>query len=190
MLTLLQPHLKQRFALAAMAEPDHPLLHLGPDGAAEPAGHIICDADGDILFAPDATLDGLRRAGIQHGRKLPDEWIRWIGDASARTEPDLVCTGLTVHTKEGRRLCLHHLHARAEGEHHLLLELPAVTDRTLSRREEDVAHWLTQGKTNREIAGILELSPSTVKHHVASILDKLMVENRTTAALRLRSRRF
>lgn len=186
MLALLQPHLRQRFALAAMAEPDHPLLHVGSESAAEPAGHIVCDADGHILFAPDATLEGLRRAGIRHGRKLPDEWLRWIGDASARAEPDHVRAGLSVRTKDGGRLRLHHLQAGAQGEHHFLVELPA-SSRPLSRREEEVAHWLAQGKTNREIAGILELSPSTVKHHVASILDKLMVENRTTAALRLRS---
>ncbi|MCZ4291531.1 helix-turn-helix transcriptional regulator [Hoeflea alexandrii] len=189
MLALLQPHLRQRFALAVMAEPDHPLLHMDSSSIAEAAGHIVCDADGHILFAPDATLESLQRAGIQHGNKLPDEWLRWINGGSAKTDPVRVPPSLSVRTKGGEQLSLHHLHARAEGEHHLLVELPASVSRPLSRREEDVAHWLAQGKTNREIAGILEVSPSTVKHHVASILDKLMVENRTTAAVRLRSRR-
>ena len=187
MLALLQPHLRQRFALAAMAEPDHPLLHVGSPSLADPAGHIVCDADGKILFAPEATLEGLRRAGIRYGSRLPDEWLRWIGSASANADPERSPISLPVRTKAGGRLSLHHLHARALGEHHLFLKLPARVDRPLSRREEEVAHWLAEGKTNREIAAILEVSPSTVKHHVASILDKLMVENRTTAALRLRS---
>jgi len=190
MLAMLQPHLKQRFALAVMAEPDHPLLHMVSSSIVEAAGHIVCNSDGHILFAPDTTLEGLRRAGIQHGNKLPDEWLRWIGSASTKAGPVRVPASLSVTTKGGDRLRLHYLHARAEGEHHLLLELPASVHRPLSRREEDVAHWLAHGKTNREIAGILELSPSTVKHHVASILDKRMVENRTTAALRLRSRGY
>ena len=42
--------------------------------------------------------------------------------------------------------------------------------------------WIAHGKTNREIAQILELSPRTVNKHLEQIFRKLGVENRTAAA--------
>lgn len=56
----------------------------------------------------------------------------------------------------------------------------------LSPRESEVLQLVAQGRTNREIATQLGLSPSTVKNHVNSILAKLRVRNRTEAALKAR----
>jgi DNA-binding CsgD family transcriptional regulator len=55
----------------------------------------------------------------------------------------------------------------------------------LSSRECDVALWLSQGKTNPEIAMILGISPRTAEKHVEAILRKMHAENRTTAAVAL-----
>ncbi|TPE55366.1 response regulator transcription factor [Maribrevibacterium harenarium] len=52
----------------------------------------------------------------------------------------------------------------------------------LTERESEVLHWLANGKTNREIAEILEMSPRTVNKHLEQIFPKLGVENRTAAA--------
>ncbi len=55
----------------------------------------------------------------------------------------------------------------------------------LSRREIDVVLWLSAGKTNLEIGEILEISPMTVKKHLVQIFDKLGVDSRMAAALRV-----
>ena len=52
----------------------------------------------------------------------------------------------------------------------------------LTERESEVLNWLANGKTNREIAQILEMSPRTVNKHLEQIFPKLSVENRTAAA--------
>jgi DNA-binding response OmpR family regulator/DNA-binding CsgD family transcriptional regulator len=49
-------------------------------------------------------------------------------------------------------------------------------------READVLMWIANGKTNREIGQILEMSPRTVNKHLEQIFKKLGVENRTSAA--------
>jgi len=49
-------------------------------------------------------------------------------------------------------------------------------------RESQVLYWIAMGKTNREIAEILDLSPRTVNKHLETIFPKLGVENRTAAA--------
>jgi len=52
----------------------------------------------------------------------------------------------------------------------------------LTTREAEVLTWLSKGKTNRDIAQILGLSPRTVDKHLEQIYAKLGVENRTAAA--------
>jgi len=51
----------------------------------------------------------------------------------------------------------------------------------LTSREGEVLSWLSKGKSNRDIAQILGLSPRTVDKHLEQIYAKLGVENRTAA---------
>ena len=55
-------------------------------------------------------------------------------------------------------------------------------ERRLTARENEVLFWLSRGKTNRDIAEILEIKPATVGKHLEHIYPKLGVENRTSAA--------
>jgi len=52
----------------------------------------------------------------------------------------------------------------------------------LTPREAEVLLWVAQGKANTDIGVILGMSEKTVKIHMGSILRKLSVENRTSAA--------
>src|ERR1700759_692513 len=63
-------------------------------------------------------------------------------------------------------------------------ELPPeyTSELGLTTREGEVLSWLSKGKTNRDIAQILGLSPRTVDKHLEQIYAKLGVENRTAAA--------
>ena len=56
----------------------------------------------------------------------------------------------------------------------------------LSDRELEVLHLIAAGLSNREIAGRLFISLSTVKGHTANIFGKLGVKNRTQAVSRAR----
>lgn len=60
---------------------------------------------------------------------------------------------------------------------------PEFEDANLSRREIDVLTGLMVGQSNKHIARELNLSEATVKVHVAAILRKLNVSNRTQAAM-------
>jgi len=62
---------------------------------------------------------------------------------------------------------------------HRFRSLPA--DHGLTLREEEVLAWVVEGKTDGEVSVILKISLRTVNNHVLKILDKLRVENRSSA---------
>lgn len=55
----------------------------------------------------------------------------------------------------------------------------------LTRREQEVLRLIAEGKTDAQIAEALYVARTTASNHVASILGKLGVPNRTAAATRL-----
>jgi DNA-binding CsgD family transcriptional regulator len=54
----------------------------------------------------------------------------------------------------------------------------------LTARERDVLRWVAAGKTDRDVADILGISPRTVHKHLEHVYTKLGVETRTAAVMR------
>ena len=55
----------------------------------------------------------------------------------------------------------------------------------LTPRELEIMQWIGRGKTTREIATVLVLSPHTVRKHVERILEKLGARTRSEAIARV-----
>jgi len=119
-------------------------------------------------------------------RALPaplDDWLRRQGlTADAAVAP----LRPLVAERDGRRLTIQLL--RSNGGPFLLLSerklriAPAdIASLGLSPRETEVLAWLAHGKSNAEIAGILGLSPATIKHCLERVYGKLDVGTRAAA---------
>lgn len=121
--------------------------------------------------------------------RLPDALHRWVVQQMGHLQrsdlappPDHTI----VVERAGARLIVR-LVADREGPLLFLHEEPAdARSRSLralglSRREAEVLSWVTEGKTNPEIAVILGLSARTVQTHLDRIFRKLDVETRTAA---------
>lgn len=52
----------------------------------------------------------------------------------------------------------------------------------LTSREEEIAYWVSMGKTNSDIAVILGISPHTVRTHLQNIFVKISIETRAALA--------
>ncbi|MDP2255631.1 MAG: response regulator [Polaromonas sp.] len=96
-------------------------------------------------------------------------------------------TTLPLGQRGGEELVMHWIGSSGLGESMTLLQLrPAAASRVrsadLTRREAEVLSWLAKGKTNRDIADILGMSPRTVNKHLEHVYAKLGVETRTSAA--------
>jgi DNA-binding CsgD family transcriptional regulator len=54
----------------------------------------------------------------------------------------------------------------------------------LTGRETEILAWVARGKTNREIAALLVVSPHTIRKHLEHAYAKLRVHTRTAAVAR------
>lgn len=86
------------------------------------------------------------------------------------TEAEMVAAISVVNT--GKRYIPRHIAAR-------LADRMMRSD--LTARELQILELLAQGSTNKQIAGALDISDNTVRHHVNNIMEKLHVSDRTEA---------
>ncbi len=64
---------------------------------------------------------------------------------------------------------------------------PAVRETLgISPREMEVLHQIAAGRSTKEIAALLHVSPATVKTHIARLFEKLEAKRRTDAIAKAR----
>lgn len=90
--------------------------------------------------------------------------------------PDELVARLQAHLRVARDMNAA-MRARSEDPEPAAALLP----NPLTQREMDVLEWVARGKTNRDVAEILGMSPRTVNKHLEHIYEKLGVETRTAA---------
>lgn len=90
--------------------------------------------------------------------------------------PDELVARLQAHLRVAREM---NAAMRARGED--AAPAAALLPNPLTQREMDVLEWVARGKTNRDVAEILGMSPRTVNKHLEHIYEKLGVETRTAA---------
>ena len=88
------------------------------------------------------------------------------------------------------RLARHAMHLHAQRHAAAVppdFSSPAPVEKALgvSPREAEVLLWVAQGKSNAEIASILGAAEGTIKRHLSNIFDKLGLDSRHAAAVRV-----
>nr|WP_315425711.1 response regulator [uncultured Albidiferax sp.] len=140
-------------------------------------GAVVLDGQGRVAWrSPQATrwLDSV------FGTDAAEQGSAWLQSTQGRGEVFAALTG-------GSRLVARHMGQSGFSETMLLLRVvPADNvsrqpDVPLTPRETEVLSWLAKGKTNRDIADILGMSPRTVNKHLEHIFEKLGVETRSAA---------
>lgn len=98
-----------------------------------------------------------------------------------RRQPERASALLEAALETARELGMAALERRCEALQEKPGHRPVYPD-GLSAREVQVLHLLAAGKSNRQIAETLFISPNTVANHVRGILTKTNTDNRTEAA--------
>lgn len=199
-LNVLRPHLIQAYhnaeALTQLREEMEQFKQVLKDCN---RGIILLTSQGLVRLMTDHAWQWLQdyygQSARQRARRLPEDLWRWVcQQQSVLTSHDAVPPSRTplVVEREGKRLVVRLLTDQAEGQMLLLLEeqctsvsLTPLAPLGLTKRENEILYWVAQGKTNKEAAMILGLSPHTVRTRLENIYGKLGVETRTAAAARV-----
>ncbi len=143
---------------------------------------LIVDLKSLILFH---TGPGRQWIGTTTPGRLPKEisdWLNHCFDTGAHDAlrwnsifGEILIRAVPTTSSERRLLVLSRQNT---------LSAPVTTSdtTTLSRRQQEVARWIREGKTNVEIARIMGISPRTVQKHIEHIFEKLGVESRVAVA--------
>src|SRR5450432_83099 len=152
---------------------------------------LAVDRQGKVMWAtPQAQKllsDSLGASASSDEMVLPEALQHWLDQAQAGRSGS---KSATASFPDHPELRLHYIGNAGPNEFLLRLAKDAgsalptefSTELGLTTREGEVLSWLSKGKTNRDIAQILGLSPRTVDKHLEQIYSKLGVENRPAAA--------
>lgn len=141
-------------------------IKTGLDAAEELQG-VDCKIIILTTFARAGYFERARKAGVR-GYLLKDSPIEELVN-SIRTIID------------GRRIYAPELVDIAYGD-------ADETQNPLTERESQVLGLIADGRTTKEIAGELYLTPGTVRNYISAILDKLGVGNRIEAISRFKEK--
>jgi DNA-binding CsgD family transcriptional regulator len=155
-------------------------------------GIIVLTSDRKVRLATESAVKQVTNYlgnRCLRGNRLPESLWRWVKQQEitpSGKDDVLLRRSPLVLKREGKRLVIR-LVSDLDQSLLLLEEQPTTIQPQslapfgLSPREAQVLDWLTQGKTNKEIGMILELSPRTVQKHLEHIYQKIGVESRTAA---------
>ena len=145
---------------------------------------MTLSATGDIVWATPQARGVLAKAQVdEQGSELKPQVAQWL--AQSRQEGDELVLGSLSYPLSLR------LVSQASPDEILVKLLDGnrasgaallQASLALTQRESEVLFWIANGKTNREVAEILDMSPRTVNKHLEQVFPKLGVENRTAAA--------
>lgn len=146
---------------------------------------MTVSAHGEVLWATPQTYALLAKARVDELCRLKKftpqlgEWLATHPALNAQYSLKGIEYPLVVKlvNQENGEILLKLVDGEQPTGSHLLSVKLKITE-----RESQVLYWIANGKTNREIAEILEMSPRTVNKHLEQIFPKLGVENRTSAA--------
>ena len=184
LLNLLRPHFVQAYRESRLFSYLNQAAEISNDG------FIVVDRAWRIRYVNARGLVLLRDFfGQEPGNSLPARIGTWLQEKTrSRSAADSPVPDLIVGS-DHRSLTIQTV-ANGEGSEYRLLLRETVRQLDarplqslgLTNREAEVLLWLSQGKSNSEIAIILTTKVRTIAKHLERVFAKLMVENRTAAA--------
>lgn len=189
LLNLLSTHLTQAIRNTQAFERLQTVIDAQPSN-----GVVAIDADGRVSYISEAAKRLLEKyfgKGKPNTGVLPETLAGWIREQFAENDEfEFIAPSLPLIIEAANgKLQVRLLYNTVTKEKTLLLEeksdfsLEKLKSLNLTKRETEILFWMLHGKTDKEIAALLYISPRTAQKHAENIFTKLGVETRTAAIL-------
>ena len=182
LLDILRPHLAQAYKASKLNSFLSEALGIAN------VGFLVADRTGKIRYATARALKLLKEYFYSNSQlMLPDRVKAWLNQ---RAKPLVGLPPPDLTIEFGQRALMVQTTSKPEAPEYRLflretvqfLDAFPLQRLGLTNREAEVLLWVSQGKSNAEIAIILASKVRTVAKHLERVFAKLMVENRTAAA--------
>jgi DNA-binding CsgD family transcriptional regulator len=184
LLNVLRPHLIQAYRESLL------FSYLNQAAGMSNDGFIVVDRALRLRYVNPRGLALLKDFfGEEPAEALPTRISAWLNEKTrSRSAAELSAPDLIIGSGD-RSLTIQTVGNSEGTEYRLLLretvrrlDARPLQSLGLTSREAEVLLWLSQGKSNSEIAIILAAKVRTIAKHLERVFAKLMVENRTAAA--------
>lgn len=138
------------------------------------------------IILVDLSMPGMH--GVRSIRKLAEQTTSPLLVISAEESPETMQACMSAGASgylpksSDTDLMLQTIQSLLAGGQYMSAEARKHKPFKISHRQEEVLMCIAEGKSNREIADVLNITEGTVKQYVSVLLRMLDVDNRTRAA--------
>ena len=160
-------------------------------GLLKPLSILCSDRDPAIVFSPSpgSQLAERQLDALVTGNELQNLAASMVYGVDGQLEAfygfSRVPAAFDVRLRRLIALMVPHLHSTLvrvlAQEREAAVPAEGLGDRLITQRQVEILLLIKEGKTNAEIAGVLDCSPWTIKNHIQNILRRLKTNNRAHA---------
>jgi DNA-binding CsgD family transcriptional regulator len=197
MLTLLSTHLRSAIINTKLFERIQKSEQFLQNGLVNKScGIIALNEQKEIVYATEFARNMLEKYfddSKRNSKYLPQKLSCWLINKIDSLATDSFQKSAEVYflSKENDQLTIRYMFNTQTNETSLLVEeklwiKPKLLEKfSLTKRETEILFWISQGKADKEIAILCNISSRTVQKHIENIYVKIGVETRTAAMLKV-----
>ena len=190
MIGLIAPHLRNAIRIGREVER---LIstsnHLDSALARKRTGVVIFDRAGTLRYVSgfsQTLIDKYYSRGDLRNDGVPARLANWIENCQSQRNADPMISEFTLKLELAEStltVCIsfNNLETVVLLEETVKPSAASLYPLGLTRRQSEILFWVSQGKTDQDIACLLGISPRTVHKHLENIYIRLGVETRTSA---------
>lgn len=143
--------------------------------------YIVCFGEnGEILWKTEQAENILKQfSDLNNCFKQPIQ--QWINSGETQRTLLLTIDKIPLRISYFKKISNDEHLIKIEDNNDLFTPETLMKLFSLTKREAEVLLWIANGKSNKDIATILKMSPRTVNKHLEQIYPKIGADNRTAA---------
>lgn len=143
--------------------------------------YIVCFGENGEILWQTAQAENITRQFSDLKKNFNRPVQQWINSGDTEKALALTIDKIPLRIRYFKKISNEEHLVKIEEDSNLFTPEAIAKLFPLTKREAEVLLWIANGKSNKDIATILKMSPRTVNKHLEQIYPKIGAENRTAA---------